>query len=822
MKYTFTKYQHKRDTHGEPLTLSWDEWVEKYFSKHELRGTPDLVDPTRNCGHDHPAWDAPAALKCAKAILDEAKDGPALVFAKIAKGQSHKKENVEEIHAIAFDLDGRTDEETTAALLALSDFTYAAATTYKHGTRIAEGKARLRVIVPLDKPLPPAGYKDVWLRANQLIGGINDPATKDANRLSFLPATFDHQYAEAWSNPGRSFLSVDDLPVLTKGKALPKASAGTGSISNDDGDIIQRIRRRALCTSPKVEGEELAGALKALLRSDSLAGEGKRHQTIRDVTWWLSKKERTLSDALLEILFRPSLDVMESEDPSWDGMAEVLKLYNDACEKRAANATGNDPEFTPYQPEDLERIAFIQRTTVAELSRRWVIQHGNAYFFLQGDGYYSKPANGPFEGRTKAKQTLKRAPVILDEPSQNGVRKRTIGDIVEDYGWVADNLLVDLTAHGSYYDASEKTIHEATCPPRWIEPEYNPEIAEWFRLLAGEEHHERFLDWLAVCPNLERPIAGLYIKGVKGAGKSLLCNGLARFWTKGAYTGLSAVFANFNERVAACPLVVADEQMPSARRGEDPTAILRQYIGNSEHELNRKYRATTAMHGALRVVLTANNAELLRGNINGPEDQEAMTERWVIIEATTAASNYLAALGGVDYIDQRWRAQDGIAKHVMHLACTRTVKPGGRFAVAGKETETHRHVFTSQYGQLVREWLVKFCDSPNTIEQMPMLRKLVRAGNGHFYVNSEALKLGWQTYLGLNVRDEPRISLIGRALAVMAPTGSSGRVQRAVGTKRLWFYEIDPMHLVEFSKEHMIGSEDSIISTVDRPLAEAS
>ena len=61
----------------------------------------------------------------------------------------------------------------------------------------------------------------------------------------------------------------------------------------------------------------------------------------------------------------------------------------------------------------------------------------------------------------------------------------------------------------------------------------------------------------------------------------------------------------------------------------------------------RKFRPTMSMHGALRIALTANNSELLRGNVAGPEDQEAMTKRFFILHAGNGAASYLSSLGGM-------------------------------------------------------------------------------------------------------------------------------------------------------------------------------
>lgn len=791
-KLRFSLYASKKDTHCKPIEATWPTLVRELFTTFEVRGTPE---------------DASAS----KEVLDNLKDGPAVVLASIPEGKSHKAANVTTIHAVALDIENHSMEEIEAALAPLAEYTYAAYTTFKHGADVSNGFPRLRVIVPFETPIAVRDYPGVWARLNQFVGGINDPATKDLARLHFLPATFDRQVAMSYFNEGR-MLPIEELPLSTSPTNSPTTATKSAPDYSDleVSEAVTRIKRRAKYTSDL--DEVLARALKAMLSGDSIADPGARHETMRRVTWWISAKERSLNEEVLNQLLGASVEVMEAEDTSWDGMADVMRLYNDAVLKRAAKAlTGAEP----YSEDEVRFIANIAQCTPDEVMRRWIIQQGSQYFFLQSNGYYSPPA-GKDDARPKAKQVLARAPILFAEPSQNGEHKRSMTELVEEYGWVADRVVADLTIDGTMYDPIENVVREAVAPIRPLTPQYDPEIATWLKILGGEQH-EKLLDWLSVFPDLRRLIACLYVKGETGAGKGLLAAGLSRIWTTGAWTPFESIFGTtFNSSIANCPLVVADEHIPVSRRGDDPTAVLRQIIGKTEHELSRKFRSNTTMRGALRVMLTANNEELLRGRATGPDDQAALIKRVIVIEAPTAAAEYLTWLGGFDRLNPQWNLGDGIARHVLHLAMTRDVK-GDRFAVAGSETPTHREIFTTRLGQLVREWLIHYCENPKLANAHPQIAKLVRAEGGDLYVNSEAVKLGWAMYLGAqNTREDVTTTSIGRALSVMSKNVGKdrGRTQRMVGESRVWFYRVDPMHLIEFSRVHMVGDERAILKTV--------
>ena len=164
--HTFTLYQSRFDNYGRPTTLPWQQWVEDYFSKHDVRGTiEDSSD---------------------KKVLDAMKDGLGAVLGVIREGLGHKKANVEEIHALSLDIEDRTDEQVYAALDVLSPYHYAAWTTHKHGSIVAGGYARIRVIIPLAEPLDPQKLSSVWTRMNAFVGEVNDPQTKDLSRVNFF------------------------------------------------------------------------------------------------------------------------------------------------------------------------------------------------------------------------------------------------------------------------------------------------------------------------------------------------------------------------------------------------------------------------------------------------------------------------------------------------------------------------------------------------------------------------------------------------------------------------------------------------------------
>ena len=118
---------------------------------------------------------------------DLKKAGPAVSFCRYLPGTGRKAENVEAVAAYVIDLDGVDDEGESRVLSGLTGIACCAYTTWGSGWK-KPGKS-WRIIIPLATDVPGGAlWKPVWALLNErLAQGLNDPTTKDACRLHFLP-----------------------------------------------------------------------------------------------------------------------------------------------------------------------------------------------------------------------------------------------------------------------------------------------------------------------------------------------------------------------------------------------------------------------------------------------------------------------------------------------------------------------------------------------------------------------------------------------------------------------------------------------------------
>ena len=189
---TFTLYRSAQDNEGTRVSLPWNEWCSRYFSEHAVRGTPADIDADAKTHNRN-------------------KNGECIVLG-VVNGR-RAKANVTEVGGVALDLDNLPEARTQEVLAILKPFEFMCWTTHKHGARVAKGCPRLRVLLPFAAPISPADHARAWAGLNQLVGGVNDPATKDVSRLHFLPSTFDVSLAETYHNEGQ-WLTLEALPLV--------------------------------------------------------------------------------------------------------------------------------------------------------------------------------------------------------------------------------------------------------------------------------------------------------------------------------------------------------------------------------------------------------------------------------------------------------------------------------------------------------------------------------------------------------------------------------------------------------------------------------
>jgi len=758
---TFTLYENQTNNQGIPISASWEEWIEK-FSHHWVKA----ADPT------------------SKKSLNDAKNGPAIILGEIPLGKKRAKANIVKSYAIALDVENKSDASLENICRSLAPYEYFLWTTFKHGSQVVGKQARLRFVLPFETPVLPEAYDHIWRGLDALVGGINDPATKDSSRLHFLPATFDSEKAFTLHHPG-AWLAATDLPAPTMG----------GFRTGEEPDIE---RLQAILGMVRKESN-LKEAAQELAAGRPFAKDGERHKAILALTLHLALKNDHVPHTTLERLFRSSLSIMQDIDPTTPGIEDVYNAYDGAVRKLRERIPGGKE---PYTQEDLERIAGLVGLPIGDLKNRWILQCEGSMFFLNADGNYV----GPFKRDDlvmASTKYLSRAPVQLIEFTATSTRRIPLSEVACAHGTLANKIVTDMTEQKTRYEEDSQVIREAISPLRTnvLEPLFDPEIDKWLKVLGGDLY-SKLVDWLSVVQDLTKILCAIYFDGVKDSGKTLFAFGVAKLWSEGPPGEIESVLGNFNDELARCPLVIADEELPK-KMHSTVTATLRSMLSTTSRSLKRKYLPNSELRGAIRLIITANNAFVLDSkDAVSNADLDAIAQRFLYIHVSHDASRFLAAVPRD--VKEGW-ARSGIARHALWLAANHTIKePGGRFYISGDLSQMTRLLVTgAHWSSMVCEWLIRYLLQPEMFDKLHT--GLIQKVRGGLFVNVQALLDGWNLYL--NTRQDPDTARIGTALQAIS---AIERPRLVYGDKRLRYFEVDKQHLLAWAIRYSVGDEDKL------------
>lgn len=454
-----------------------------------------------------------------------------------------------------------------------------------------------------------------------------------------------------------------------------------------------------------VNERALGEALAKLLKGEVVCAPEERAITVMQLAECVAKQYPDNDAAYLASFFKASISAMLRQSPgcpSVDDVTNKIKWTQKAVQKSREVKKDKDESLMAERLKTLFNNGRDFAYTESEVqewfkkgftNNSWIVQNDTSfYIFFNGD--YVGPFR-PAVFAAAARQYLLPAHeyVKFERFTEKGwPTKKDHIDLVQQYGTAVSTCEINLCAERSYIDFSESKFVHAALKCRDIQPEFDNEVDKWLQLLGGP-HYEILCDWLAAVIYLDKPCTALYLYGPPGCGKTLLANGVARIWKNGTPVFLQEVVGNFNEDLMKCPVVLADENLPVSI-SKNPTAYLRQFIQETSRPLRKKFASNTTLVGASRLILAANNLDMLQNKQALTEDDlRAIKERFLVIKGSYEASHYLTSLGSQtvgSFINE-----NRIAKHVLWLSINRKLPVNFRFFIAGDLEEAENVVVQS-------------------------------------------------------------------------------------------------------------------------------
>jgi hypothetical protein len=746
---------------------------------------------------------------------------PAFSPAEYPPGARRSKAKVKAVHLGVLDIDKVTGDQMSALEETLTPgLGFLFYSTWSSAANAPRTCGRL--IVKFSRPVQASEWDAFWPRFNARFGGLADPACKDPSRVYFTPAAPAGTEDETiyYYEPGAP-LDVDEILRMSLASAEAAAGKKTDVVRKDLEGLVAKLKRRQ-----SAHYKKLGQRLGQVLEGQSFAEEGERDEVIFQLTGILVETWPHAEPATLASFFAQSIAVMtklSATCPTIETVENKLKrhqetvLEDEAAEeqtqiaKRALNiqqAFANGRSH-PYTQEELTAFSTTAGISREAFQKRWIIQRASS-FYLYFNGNYLQPLtdNDVVNAAVRDLAPAHSAGVDLWKVNARGdLVLKSVLEMIKDYGTIARNIVVDLAAQRSHFDDKTQTLVEAPCPLRHLKPTYDHEVDEWLKWLAGSMW-ETLCDWLAVVTRLDEPCAALYLDGAPGVGKSLLADGLARLWTEEKPTLLDETMGNFNGSLVSCPLVLADETIPKDFKGRVRTSELRQIIQGRSRALTRKFLPNASMRGAIRLIIAANNQDLLTSNeALSTNDIQAIVDRIIYIYCPKNAAKYLRKVNTRSFVKE-----DRIARHALWLSQHRVVQQGRRFLVEGSDSTLHRTLTTSSgLRSAVCNWLVSYLLSPTQIDSIGKL--LVRRHDKMLLATARGIAEAWKVY-PTNEFAAP----VGKISQALAGLSEATKAQLRDGEqRRTHYWIIDLQNLITWADRNGYATEEAIIEALAKP-----
>lgn len=706
---------------------------------------------------------------------------------------------VSRVHFGSNDLDDVPDEDVLRILEGFErdGIAYLFATSTSH--RKVKGATRARVVYPFSRPVLASEWAPFWTAVNaRYFFGLADATCRTVGHRYYVPG----------------FIEGGDPPIyrVFPGKALdvehfvaPVAPTASGVVAGAGTEVTrEQLQKIATLLSKSTTKSHLGVAMRQMIKGEAYAANGSRNEMSFRLVCEIIDRHPLADPARLAVHFAPSLALMATEyggDPGTEKIEDMIRRKS--AEPRADLTSQiaeafNGERATPYDTSDIERITDSLGTET--LTRRWIVQKDNSFYVLC-DGVYRCYSSVEVESAV-IRDLAPAASVgvdLMEVGARGSLRPRTIKELMRLYGAVANSVIVDMSAQTARYDPMSRTFTEAPCPIR-VKAEYHAGVETWLNLLAGARK-EKLVQWLASVTALDEPCAALYLEGAGGTGKSLLANSIARIFAE-APVGLKELMGDFNESMMHCPVVFADESIPTDHRGRVPTDQIREFIQARSRSLSRKYRPTAQLRGCIRLILAANNMNMLATNENLTEhDIDAISERFLHIHVQEAARDYLLRVNV-----REWIASDVIAKHVVWLCENYEVERQGRFLISGDASELTNMLATGTGLRAgVCQWIVKYLLNPAPVQNTVLGKTLIKVSKGRLLISSRVISEEWEQYV--RSRDVPTPTAVARALG--------GLSKEYVESGVRWRL-IDHARLVSWGNETGYADADGIAKALRR------
>lgn len=748
------------------------------------------------------AWDALVELLREPEVVTNKGTATQIFFGAMREeAQSKGDSDVQEVSCLVIDVDKIPFSDLALLEKVIEEEKWDAIlhSTHRHHEwmQLDPPQARVRIILPLSRPVHPEEFLLLWSNANLTFEGFADGTTRNPSKAYLAPSVLPGQDARD-SYIFKVFkgepLDPDEMmsrfgtPVLAEAEIELYEIGSEPVTANMLKDLLQRKHSK--------EDKVFVDAIKRGLGRLSMAESGNRENTYFGVAGVFAKHfPRGNPDdicAALEYSIEyeakqggPSLK--EFKDKLVRRQRDILKrsaLKRMEVTKEQAKIAKIKATKEPYTPETLQPYfeSCNNKINFEGLKNALVLVHRNNYYVFGEGSYHFATQNSLLA--TVREWLLYRAEALdfdyyYPRDGEKPPTPKSPDHFVRDHGRVIRH--VRYTHRGvSWYDSTEQILwlsESKDC--RRLLPARCVEFERWLRCMCGDDTlYDKICQWLSQVPNTRRALAGLVLAGPTGIGKSAFAEGVAKLWGTAPGTMQNAM-SNHNSELVNSPVVFADESLPEVN-GRVPTDKLRSLISSRHHEINPKGLPISQLDSFVRVIVALQNMSKFDfGRGHTKEDNVAIGRRFLFVEGQEEAAELF------DY--DLFVGDMGIAKHIMWLAQTRE-RTSSRFGV---DTDGEDFVISADpYTMKVADWVVAYLAAKvfqSAEARPPNKRVSCFVNKGEIYVNSRVLRAEWEMYQSGRAKNYVPTALeLTQALRAMSQDKDPVRIRMPAMQESYW------------------------------------
>jgi hypothetical protein len=477
------------------------------------------------------------------------------------------------------------------------------------------------------------------------------------------------------------------------------------------------------------------------------------------------------------------------------------------------------------QHDELDRLrGHLQNAVTSKCpeAEAWVQQQCRRMYLLEtpdGTSVLQRSLNGELAWSCPVKTVSGAVSLIRDStlaeftaalpPDQPGKPPgyKTMTQLMDEYGTLAPSMRASRKIKQSGPELQwQRGAMSVKYVEKWggmrddIPAVFCPDVDAYLRDLTGvEETYHHLCDWLHLYPNIDERICALYLYGASNIGKTVLGKALRSLTENNMSVPIETLMDDFHESLTMTPFLWTDEFAQVGRDGNRTLLdALKKVVDGSTDPLNRKGRARIQVDSNWRVLITANDNQVIKPGKDITQDtKNALIPRLMFIDVTNAFSRV------EKYTQQMKRdkwAEVLIPQHITWLAKEWKVQyPGIRYAKDGMWSKEHDELMTtSKAGKLTMETAAIVLNNP------AQASAVFRIHQDSLWVHLSTLSEKVREHIQGRDIDHEQI----RQTMLQYATGQRhGRPIRGHDGKAIRMMQLDPRKFLAYFYEHQMDCD---------------